>query len=46
MHHNVEVTPYPDLGRPTPVSLLRPDIVKAFTDAAHARFPNQPIIPR
>ena len=43
---NVEVTPYPDLGRPTPVSPLRPDVVKAFTDAVHARFPNQPIIPQ
>ena len=43
---NVEVTPYPDLGRPTPVSPLRSDIVKAFTDAVHARFPNQPIIPQ
>jgi acetylornithine deacetylase/succinyl-diaminopimelate desuccinylase-like protein len=43
---HVEITPYPDLGRPTPVSPLRPDIVKAFTDAVHARFPNQPIIPQ
>jgi acetylornithine deacetylase/succinyl-diaminopimelate desuccinylase-like protein len=43
---NVEVTPYPDLGRPTPVSPLRPDVVKAYTDAVHARFPNQPIIPQ
>jgi acetylornithine deacetylase/succinyl-diaminopimelate desuccinylase-like protein len=43
---NVEVTPYPDLGRPTPVSPLRPDIVKAYTDAVHARFPEQPIIPQ
>jgi acetylornithine deacetylase/succinyl-diaminopimelate desuccinylase-like protein len=42
----VEVTPYPDLGRPTPVSPLRPDIVKAYTDAVHARFPDQPIIPQ
>ena len=43
---SVEVTPYPDLGRPTPVSPLRPDIVKAYTDAVHARFPSQPIIPQ
>jgi acetylornithine deacetylase/succinyl-diaminopimelate desuccinylase-like protein len=42
----VEVTPYPDVGRRTPVSPLRPDIVKAFTDAVHARFPDQPIIPQ
>jgi acetylornithine deacetylase/succinyl-diaminopimelate desuccinylase-like protein len=42
----VEITPYPDLGRPTPVSPLRADIVTAFTDAVHARFPNQPIIPQ
>ncbi len=43
---NVEVTPYPDTGRPTPVSPLRPDIVKAYTDAVHARFPGVPIIPQ
>lgn len=42
----VEITPYPDLGHPTPVSPLRPDVVKAYTDAVHARFPNQPIIPQ
>jgi acetylornithine deacetylase/succinyl-diaminopimelate desuccinylase-like protein len=43
---SVEVTPYPYPGRPTPMSPLRPDIVKALTDAVHARFPNQPIIPQ
>ena len=43
---NVEVTPYPNHGRPTPVSPLRADIVKAYTDAVHARFPGQPIIPQ
>jgi acetylornithine deacetylase/succinyl-diaminopimelate desuccinylase-like protein len=43
---SVEVTPYADPGRPTPVSPLRPDVVKAYTDAVHARFPNQPIIPQ
>ncbi len=43
---NVEITPYPDLGRPTPVSPLRPDIVKAYTDAVHARFPGVQIIPQ
>jgi acetylornithine deacetylase/succinyl-diaminopimelate desuccinylase-like protein len=42
----VEITPYSYLGRPTPASPLRPDIVKAFADAVHARFPNQPIIPQ
>jgi acetylornithine deacetylase/succinyl-diaminopimelate desuccinylase-like protein len=41
-----EITPYAHLGRPTQASPLRPDIVKAFTDAVHARFPNQPIIPQ
>ena len=43
---HVEITPYPDLGKPTQPSPLRPDIVKAFTDAVHARFPSQPIIPQ
>jgi acetylornithine deacetylase/succinyl-diaminopimelate desuccinylase-like protein len=42
----VEVEAAPDAGRPTPVSPLRPDVVKAYTDAVHARFPNQPIIPQ
>jgi len=42
----VEVTPYADAGRPTPVSPLRDDIVKAYTDAVHARFPKQAIIPQ
>jgi acetylornithine deacetylase/succinyl-diaminopimelate desuccinylase-like protein len=42
----VEVIPYPKQGQPTPVSPLRPDVVKAFTDAVHARFPDQPIIPQ
>jgi acetylornithine deacetylase/succinyl-diaminopimelate desuccinylase-like protein len=43
---NVEVTPAADAGHPTPVSPLRPDVVQAYTDAVHARFPNQPIIPQ
>ena len=42
----VEVTPYPDIGHPTPVSPLRPDIVNAYTKAVKARFPNQTIIPQ
>jgi acetylornithine deacetylase/succinyl-diaminopimelate desuccinylase-like protein len=42
----VEVTPASDQGRVTPVSPLRPDIVRAYTNAVHARFPNQPIIPQ
>ena len=42
----VEVKPAEDIGRPTPVSPLRPDVVKAYTDAVHARFPDQPIIPQ
>ncbi|MFL6829769.1 MAG: M20/M25/M40 family metallo-hydrolase, partial [Sphingomicrobium sp.] len=41
----VEITPYADLGRPTPVSPLRPDVVSAYTKAVHARFPNAPIVP-
>ena len=43
---NVEVTPLADIGHPTPVSPLRPDIVNAYTKAVHARFPDQPIIPQ
>jgi acetylornithine deacetylase/succinyl-diaminopimelate desuccinylase-like protein len=43
---NIEVTPFEDLGRPTPVSPLRPDVVSAYEKAVHARFPNQPIIPQ
>ena len=43
---NVEVVPAADLGRVTPVSPLRPDVVAAYTKAVHARFPGQPIIPQ
>jgi acetylornithine deacetylase/succinyl-diaminopimelate desuccinylase-like protein len=43
---NVEVTPYADTGRPTPVSPLRPDVLAAYTHAVHQRFPNQQIIPQ
>jgi acetylornithine deacetylase/succinyl-diaminopimelate desuccinylase-like protein len=42
----VEVTPDDDLGRVTPVSPLRPDVVGAYTNAVHARFPGAPIIPQ
>jgi acetylornithine deacetylase/succinyl-diaminopimelate desuccinylase-like protein len=42
---NVEITPYADIGHPTPVSPLRPDVVSAYTKAVRARFPNQAIIP-
>jgi len=42
----VEVTPYPDIGHPTPVSPLRPDVVNAYTKATKARFPGQTIIPQ
>ena len=42
----VEITPYPDIGRPTDASPLRPDVVNAYTKAVKARFPNQPIIPQ
>jgi acetylornithine deacetylase/succinyl-diaminopimelate desuccinylase-like protein len=34
-----------DPGLPTPASPLRPDVVKAYTDAVHKRFPGAPIIP-
>jgi acetylornithine deacetylase/succinyl-diaminopimelate desuccinylase-like protein len=43
---NVEVTPAPDIGHPTPVSPLRPDVVKAYTKAVHARFGDVQIIPQ
>lgn len=43
---NIEVTPFADIGRPTPASPLRPDVVDAYTKAVHARFPGQPIIPQ
>jgi acetylornithine deacetylase/succinyl-diaminopimelate desuccinylase-like protein len=42
----VEITTYPDIGRPTPVSPLRPDVVNAYTKAVKARFPNQVVIPQ
>ena len=43
---NVEITTYPDIGHPTPVSPLRPDVVNAYTKAVKARFPDQTIIPQ
>lgn len=43
---NVEVTPLGDIGRPTPASPLRPDVVNAYSNAVHARFPNAQIIPQ
>jgi len=43
---DVEITPYPDVGHPTPVSPLRPDVVKAYSDSVHARFPSVQIIPQ
>lgn len=42
----VEVKPARFLGRPTPASPLRADVVSAYRKAVHARFPNQPIIPQ
>jgi acetylornithine deacetylase/succinyl-diaminopimelate desuccinylase-like protein len=42
----VEITTYPDVGRPTPVSPLRPDVLNAYTKAVKARFPNQVVIPQ
>jgi acetylornithine deacetylase/succinyl-diaminopimelate desuccinylase-like protein len=43
---NVEITTYPDIGHPTPVSPLRPDVVNAYTKAVKARFPGQTVIPQ
>ena len=43
---NVEVTPLGDIGRPTPASPLRPDVVNAYTNAVRARFPNAQIVPQ
>jgi acetylornithine deacetylase/succinyl-diaminopimelate desuccinylase-like protein len=43
---NVEVVPFADAGRPTPVSPLRDDVVKAYTDSVHARFAGVQIIPQ
>ena len=43
---NVEIVTYPDIGHPTPVSPLRPDVVAAYTKAVKARFPDQTIIPQ
>lgn len=43
---NVEVTPLGDIGRPTPASPLRPDVVNAYTKAVRGRFPNAQIIPQ
>ncbi|MBA3677695.1 MAG: M20/M25/M40 family metallo-hydrolase [Sphingosinicella sp.] len=34
-----------DPGVPTPASPLRADVVKAYTDSVHKRFPGAPIIP-
>jgi len=41
----VEVAAYPDAGRPTPVSPLRPDVVDAYTKSVRARFPSARVIP-
>ena len=35
-----------DVGRPTPVSPLRKDVVDAYTKAVHVRFPGAQIIPQ
>ena len=43
---NIEVSPLGDIGRPTPASPLRPDVVNAYTKAVHARFPHAEIIPQ
>jgi acetylornithine deacetylase/succinyl-diaminopimelate desuccinylase-like protein len=40
----VEVT-VSDPPNPAPASPLRPDVVKAYTDSVHRRFPNAPIVP-
>ena len=40
----VEVT-VSDPPNPAPPSPLRPDVVKAYTDSVHKRFPGAPIVP-
>jgi acetylornithine deacetylase/succinyl-diaminopimelate desuccinylase-like protein len=43
----VEVTPFADQGRLTPASPLRPDVVKAYTNAVRfVHGPRMPIIPQ
>ena len=43
----VEITPFPDQGRITPASPLRPDVVQAYTNAVRAiHGPAMPIIPQ
>lgn len=43
---NVEVRPDADLGRPTPASPLRADVLGAYRAAVAARHPGSPIIPQ
>lgn len=42
----VEVKPAADLGRPTPASPLRADVLGAYRAAVAARHPGSPIIPQ
>ena len=42
----VEVKPTDVFGKSTPASPLRPDVVKAYSDAVHKRFPAMPIVPQ
>jgi acetylornithine deacetylase/succinyl-diaminopimelate desuccinylase-like protein len=43
---DVEVRPDDDLGRPTPASPLRADVLGAYRAAVNARHPGSPIIPQ
>lgn len=43
---NVEVRPDDDIGRPTPASPLRADVLGAYRAAVAARHPGSPIIPQ
>lgn len=43
---NVEVRANSDLGRPTPASPLRADLLGAYRAAVAARHPTSPVIPR
>ena len=42
----VEVTPFGDPNRPTPISPLRPDVVNAYTASVRAAFPDAQVIPQ
>ena len=43
---SVEIAPAYFEGKPSPVSPLRADVMAAYREAVHARFPSAPIIPQ